>query len=170
MLNDVGVAVRALLAAGDVRRVLVLDLDVHQGNGTAAIFNGSQAVYTFSMHGERNYPWYKEESSCDVGLPDGADDALYLRTLTDHLPGLFDAARPDLVLYLAGVDVVAGDRFGRLAMTRNGLRARDRMVLAETKRRTVPVVLLMSGGYAKTPRLTADLHAEAHRAAREVYG
>lgn len=168
-LNDVAIAIRALLRDGDIRRALVVDLDVHQGNGTAAIFAGDPRVFAFSMHGERNYPWHKMTSSRDVGLPDRMGDDAYLASLETHLPEVIRLARPDLAFYLAGVDLVAGDRFGRLSLTRDGVRRRDRLVLEALRAAGIPVTLVMSGGYAKTPDLTADLHAMAHREAAAVY-
>jgi acetoin utilization deacetylase AcuC-like enzyme len=168
VLNDVAVAIRVLQRSLFVRRVLVVDLDVHQGNGTAAIFAGDADVFTFSIHGERNFPFRKSASSLDVGLPDGTGDGDYLASLATHLGPAIEAARPELVVYLAGVDVVKGDRFGRLALTPRGLFERDRMVLEAVARRGLPVVLLLSGGYAATPLETAALHAIAHRVARQV--
>jgi acetoin utilization deacetylase AcuC-like enzyme len=169
VLNDVAVAVRVLQRDGRIDRALVVDLDVHQGNGTAAIFDGDDSVFTFSMHGENNYPWNKMISSLDVGLPDGTDDHTYLAELDQYLPMALEAAQADLVFYLAGVDPLAGDRFGRLSLTRDGLHRRERYVLEVAKRHGVPIVLLLSGGYAATPEVTADLHAIVHREARHVY-
>jgi acetoin utilization deacetylase AcuC-like enzyme len=122
------------------------------------------------MHGEKNYPLRKERSSLDVALPDRLDDGTYMALLAQHLPVIVERARPDLVVYLAGVDVVSGDRFGRLALTRAGLAARDRYVLETVHARGIPLLLVLAGGYAKTPELTADLHAIAHREAARVYG
>ncbi len=170
VLNDVAVTIRSLCARSLFQRVLVIDLDVHQGNGTAEIFAQDPQVYTFSMHGAKNYPFHKSTSSFDLGLPDGADDAHYVQRLTEALPQAFDASRPQIVFYLAGVDPRRGDRFGRLCLTRQGLHERDRMVLEATWKRGVPIVLLLSGGYARTPQETADLHAITHREARFVYG
>lgn len=166
VLNDVAVAARVLERARWVRRILIVDLDVHQGNGNAAVFANDPTVYTFSMHGERNYPFRKPPSDCDVALPDGTGDEAYLEALRRHLPEVIDAARPDLVFYLGGIDVLAGDRFGRLALSRAGLIERDRYVIETVWRRAgLPLVLLLSGGYAATPEATADLHAEMYRAA-----
>lgn len=167
VINDVVVAIRALRADGGPRRALVVDLDVHHGNGTAELLAGDAEAFTFSMHGANNFPLRKPPSSLDVPLPDRAGDDEYLRALEAHLPTVLDRAAPGIAFYLAGVDVVAGDRFGRLSMTRAGLRARDRLVLRSLGERGIPTVLLLSGGYAATPELTADLHAEAHRAAAE---
>ena len=158
VLNDVAVAVRRLQSEGAVRHALVVDLDVHQGNGTAAIFEGDDTVRTFSMHGERNYPARKMRSTVDVGLPDGTDDAAYLAALGTHLPRLIEDFVPDLVFYLAGVDVVAGDRYGRFALTEDGLRARERYVLGWARAAGLPLVITLAGGYAATAERTAALH------------
>ena len=170
MLNDVAVTIAVLRREEVIERALVIDLDVHQGNGTAAACQGEEAVYTFSMHGEKNFPFVKECSSLDVGLGDGLTDGEYAEILAAHLPQVLEAARADIVFYLAGVDPVVGDRYGRLALSRSGLRARERMVLEQVKATGAALVLLLSGGYAPTPQQTADLHAEVHRVARELYG
>ena len=159
VLNDVAVAIRRLQAEGEVCRALIVDLDVHQGNGTAAIFEGDDTVRTFSMHGERNYPARKMRSTIDVGLPDGTDDEAYLAALDDHLPQLTAGFTPDLVFYLAGVDVVAGDRYGRFALTDAGLRARERRVLGWARGAGLPLVITLAGGYAASAERTAALHA-----------
>lgn len=169
MLNDVAVSIRVLQIRGLIQRALVIDLDVHQGNGTAAVFADDPAVYTFSMHGEKNYPMRKEQSSRDVGLPDSTNDETYLGVLAEELLSAFTTSRPDIVFYLAGVDPVAGDRFGRLAMSRHGIHRRDRYVLETAESAGTPVTVLMSGGYAKTAELTADLHAIVHREAARLY-
>ncbi|MEJ2514424.1 MAG: histone deacetylase [Gammaproteobacteria bacterium] len=165
VLNDVAVAVRELGARQPGMRVLVLDLDVHQGNGTAAIFEADPDVFTVSVHGEKNFPARKATSSMDVGLACGTGDEEYLATLHRVLPLALARSAPDLVFYLAGVDPVAGDRYGRLALTEAGLEARDRAVIATLRNAGLPVVVLLSGGYAATPRRTAELHASAFRAA-----
>lgn len=170
VFNDVAVAIRVLQREARIARALVVDLDVHQGNGTAAIFEGEESVFTFSMHGAKNFPLRKERSSLDLGLPDAFDDRAYLALLSEHLPDVLERARPDLVVYVAGVDVVQGDRFGRLSMTREGLAARDRFVLEMAKDRDVPILLVLAGGYARTSEITADLHAVAHREAARVFG
>ena len=184
VLNDVAVALRMHQRSGWLRRALIVDLDVHQGNGNAAFFSGARAwpdggVFTFSMHGANNFPFRKPPSTRDVPLPDGTSDAPYLEALSQHLPDILELARPDLVVYLGGVDVVAGDRFGRLALTRNGLAARDRYVCETVKAAGVPLCLLLSGGYAarripgEVPETlaasTADLHATMYRQAAAVY-
>jgi len=166
VLNDVAVAVRVLQREQRIRRVLVVDLDVHQGNGTAAIFDGDTDVFTFSMHGERNYPTRKMRSTLDVGLADGMQDVDYLAILERHLAAILAGFTADLVFYLAGVDPAQGDRYGRLRLTDDGLRRRDRRVLETCRQAGLPVVITIAGGYAPTPERTAELHAivfeEAH--------
>lgn len=170
MLNDVAVAVRALQARGRIVRALVVDLDVHQGNGTAAIFAGDAAVFTLSLHGERNYPTVKERSTLDVGLPDGIGDDDYLAALATAWSSAIDAGRPDLVVYLAGVDPAEGDRYGRMRLTEQGLVARDRFVLERARDLGLPVAIVLAGGYAPTPERTATLHANTFRVAAAVAG
>ncbi len=169
VLNDVAVAIRVLQAACWVQRVLIVDLDVHQGNANAEVFADDDSVFTFSMHGARNYPFEKPPSSLDVPLDDATDDQTYLDTLTSYLPQTLDATQPDLVFYLGGIDVATDDRFGRLSLTRAGLHARDRFVMEQLHARDRPVVLLLSGGYAETPTATADLHAIMYREAARVF-
>jgi acetoin utilization deacetylase AcuC-like enzyme len=159
VFNDVAVAIRVLQREGRARRVAVVDLDVHQGNGTARIFAGSPSVHTFSLHGEKNYPFHKEQSHLDVGLPDGCEDREYLAALAGHLPQLLDSVRPELVFYLAGADPYEGDRFGRLRLTLDGLRARDRMVFLACRARGLPVVLTLAGGYARAVEDVVTIHA-----------
>lgn len=168
VLNDVGVAVRTLRRAGWIERALVVDLDVHQGNGTAAVFADDELTFTFSMHGEHNYPYRKTPSDMDVALADGVTDDEYLSRLDEGLRVALDRARPDLVFYLGGVDVVAGDRFGRLALTPAGLEAREELSIRMLRRAGVPITLLLSGGYAPSPEATAELHAVVHRVAARV--
>jgi len=185
VLNDVAVALRMHQRSGWLRRALILDLDVHQGNGNAAFFGGDRAwphggVFTFSMHGANNFPFRKSPSTRDVPLPDGTPDDAYLETLSNHLPEILELANPDIVVYLGGVDVVADDRFGRLALTRDGLAARDRTVCETVHASGIPLCLLLSGGYAarrqpgQAPETlataTADLHATMYREATTVYG
>lgn len=170
-LNDVAVAARVMQREYGLR-VLVVDLDVHHGNGTASIFAGCDGVFTFSMHGERNFPLRKPPSSLDVGLPDGLGDDGYLEALAANLPRAVDAARADLAFYLAGVDVARGDRFGRLALTEQGIAERDRMVLGHVWRQGIATCLTLSGGYAlgadgkTSSERTAELHAITHRVAQ----
>jgi acetoin utilization deacetylase AcuC-like enzyme len=159
--NDVALAVRVLQREGRLGRAVVIDLDVHQGNGTARIFADDPDVYTFSMHGARNFPFRKERSRRDVELDDGTGDAEYLALLDRHLDDVLDEARADLAFYLAGSDPYVGDRFGRLALSMDGLRARDRRVLGALRRRGLPVALTMAGGYARDLADIAAIHANS---------
>jgi len=165
LLNDVAIAIRKLQAERLIERAAIIDLDVHQGNGTAAIFEADDAVFTFSMHGERNYPLAKMRSNLDVPLKDGVGDAEYLGALQRHLPTVLDTANADIVFYLAGVDVAAGDRYGKLALTEEGIRQRDRCVVEAVRRRGLPLGIVLAGGYAATRARTAELHAHAFREA-----
>ena len=165
VINDVAIAIAQLRSDGNIRRAAVIDLDVHQGNGTAAIFEHVEEVFTFSMHGERNYPLAKMRSNLDVPLRDGAGDVEYLDTLQRHLPTVLERSQPDIVFYLAGVDVAAGDRYGKLALSEDGIRRRDRTVIESVRARGVPLVIVLAGGYAATRVRTAELHAHAFREA-----
>ena len=165
VLNDVAIAVCKLRDEGAIRRAAIIDLDVHQGNGTAAIFEGVDDVFTFSMHGERNYPLAKRRSNLDVPLEDGIADDEYLDTLQRHLPTVIDTARADIVFYLAGVDVAAGDRYGKLKLTEEGIRLRDLEVIRAVRSRGLPLAIVPAGGYAPTRARTAQLHAHAFREA-----
>jgi acetoin utilization deacetylase AcuC-like enzyme len=167
VLNDVAVALRQLRAAGRVGRALIVDLDVHQGNGTAAIFGAEPEVYTLSLHGARNYPLRKERSSRDVELPDGTGDEAYLAALEPALAAALEAARPELASLVAGVDVVAGDRYGRLALSAAGLRRRERHVIATLRAAGCPLAIVLGGGYAPSTLRTAELHALVFEEAAE---
>ena len=170
VLNDIAVAVRVLQRERRARTALVVDLDVHQGNGTAAIFEDDPAVFTFSMHGERNYPARKMRSRLDVGLPDGLGDDGYLELLSVSLSRIFEGFAPDVVFYLAGVDPAQGDRYGRLALSDEGLRRRERHVLQACLDRELPAVVTLAGGYAASPERTAELHAIVIREAVALTG
>jgi len=159
VFNDVAVAATVLLREGAVARVAVVDCDVHQGNGTAAIFRDEPAVFTFSMHGAHNFPFRKEVSDLDVVFEDGAGDDEYLAALGEHLPRVLDVHQPDFVFYLAGADPYEGDRLGRLRLTIGGLRARDRLVFDACRARSLPVAVAMSGGYAADVNAIVSIHA-----------
>ena len=167
VLNDVAVTIRSLRRDKLIERAAVVDCDVHQGNGTATIFAGDESVYTFSVHGAKNYPVFKARSTLDVELPDGTGDEEYLRTLAEHLPRVF-AHRPDIVFYLGGADPYAGDKLGRLSLSIAGLRARDEFVLSECRARRVPVATVMSGGYAADINDTVEIHCNTIRAAKAL--
>jgi len=166
--NDHAIAIRTLQRDGRIRRATVVDLDVHQGNGTAAIFAGDPDVFTFSMHGAKNFPFRKQRSSLDVELADGCGDREYLETLEQHLPAVIAGA--DIVFYQGGVDPLSEDTLGRLSLTHEGLRARDRIVFQAVRDRGIPIVLTLGGGYARPIDLSALAHAGTYREAREVFG
>lgn len=170
VFNDIAVATRVLQAQGAIRRAVVVDLDVHQGNGTAALFEGDDSVFTFSMHGEHNFPFRKQRSGRDVGLADGTGDAAYLEALDAHLPGVLEAAGADLLFYQAGVDALAEDALGRLSLSHAGLRERDRRVLQAAWHRGLPVVLTLGGGYARPLEATLEAHVGTYEVALERYG
>lgn len=165
VINDVAIAIRQLQAEQLIRRALVIDLDVHQGNGTAAIFAGDDHVHTFSMHGARNYPLEKVASTCDIEIADDAGDTEYLELLSRHLPERMHAAKANLAFYVAGVDVAAGDRYGKLALSEAGIYAREQYVVQTVCSLGVPLVIVLAGGYASTRERTAALHAHVFRAA-----
>jgi len=156
-VNDVAVAIRRLKADGLIRRAAVVDCDVHQGNGTAFIFQAEPSVFTFSIHQENNYP-PKQRSDLDIGLPDGVDDQGYLAELERHLPAVLDRSRPDLVVYLAGADPYREDLLGGLDLTLEGLRRRDELVVGECRRRAIPVATVLAGGYAVDTTQTVAAH------------
>jgi acetoin utilization deacetylase AcuC-like enzyme len=158
VFNDVAVAAADLRATHGVRRVAVVDLDVHQGNGTHALFAHDASTYTFSMHGRRNYPFIKVPGTLDVELEDGTDDATYLALLADALPRVLRGARADVVFYLAGADPHEGDALGRLRLTHEGLRRRDAIVLEMCREVGIPVVITMAGGYGRTLHDTVQVH------------
>lgn len=165
VFNDVAVAVRRLQRAGLVRRAAVVDLDVHQGNGTHAVFAGDASVFTFSMHGGRNYPFRKVPGTLDVELDDGAGDDTYLDALAHHLPRVIAAAAPDLVLFLAGADPHEHDRLGRLRLTFDGLARRDAMVLELCREVGIPVAITIAGGYGTRVEDTVRVHLNTLRVA-----
>ncbi len=158
VLNDSAITARALRSEGHVDKVVVLDTDVHQGNGTAAILKGDPYVFTFSIHGANNFPFHKEVGDLDVGLPDGADDGEYLTALVHGLEEALDKSEADLAIFLAGADPFEGDRLGRLSVTKEGLAERDRLVLKSCRERGLPVAMTMAGGYAREVEDTVEIH------------
>ena len=169
VLNDIAVAIRVLRAEGLLRRAAVVDLDVHQGNGTAAIFADDPQVFTLSLHGEKNYPPVKQQSTLDVPLADGTETDEYLYALALHLSTVLDRFRPDIVFYQAGVDPYFDDRLGRLALTIAGLRRRDEMVFAACRSRHLPCVITLGGGYARDVADTVEAHCNTIRAAHTLF-
>jgi acetoin utilization deacetylase AcuC-like enzyme len=169
LLNDMAVASRYLLSKKLVSQILIVDLDVHQGNGTARIFENEDRVFTFSMHGAKNYPLHKEKSDLDIELEDGIEDASYLKLLKNTLPRLIDEVEPDFIFYQSGVDILDTDKLGRLGLTKEGSRERDRFVLQTAKQNELPVVVTMGGGYSEKISDIVDAHANTYRLAQEIY-
>ena len=167
--NDIAVAANYLLHHNIVHKILVVDLDVHQGNGTAHIFRNEPRVFTFSMHGAKNFPLRKEVSDLDIGLPDGTQDRAYLSILEKTLPTLLEKVQPELVFYLSGVDVLASDKLGRLGLTLEGCRQRDRYVLEMCKQNKLPVAISMGGGYSESLAIIVEAHANTYRMAQEIF-
>jgi len=168
VLNDVAIAIRVLQRENLAKKFLVVDCDVHQGNGTAFIFQDETDIFTFSMHGAKNYPLFKENSSLDIELPDKTSDAEFLETLSEALPSIF-LNEPNIVFYLAGADPFEKDKLGRLGLTIEGLRRRDEIVLEYAKKLEIPIVTVMSGGYALDIRDTVEIHCNTIRAVKEVF-
>lgn len=169
IFNDFAIAAKLLLSQKVVQQILVVDLDVHQGNGTAKIFENNASVFTFSMHGAKNYPLRKEKSDLDVPVPDGITDQSYLNLLQEHLPRLIDEVQPDFIFYLAGVDILETDKLGRLGVTRAGCKQRDAFVLNQAKRHNIPIAISMGGGYSTNLRDIIEAHANTFRLAQEIY-
>lgn len=169
MLNDVGVAAHYLLETGQARQILVIDLDVHQGNGTACMFQHEPRVFTFSVQGQDNYPLKKEQSDLDINLPSGTTDDVYLNTLYDRLPGLIQQVQPDFLFYVSGVDILASDRLGKLSVSRDGCKQRDIFVFEQALKHGLPIAVSMGGGYS--PRLTdiVEAHCNTFRAAADLF-
>jgi acetoin utilization deacetylase AcuC-like enzyme len=168
VFNDVAIAIRVLQREGRIERAAVVDLDVHQGNGTHAIFAGDERVFTFSMHGAKNYPYNKVPGDLDIELPDGTSDEDYLRLLADALPRVLHTSRPDLVIYLAGADPHEGDRLGRLSLTFTGLARRDALVLHTCRDVGIPVAITIAGGYGRRVEDTVEAHVGTVRVGAEV--
>jgi acetoin utilization deacetylase AcuC-like enzyme len=169
LLNDIAIAANYLLLKKLAKKILIIDLDVHQGNGTAEIFKHKSEVFTFSMHGANNYPLQKEVSDLDIALPDKTDDETYLKILSNKLPELIDLHAPDFIFFLSGVDVLATDKLGRLALTKDGCKQRDKLVLEYCHRNNIPVVVSMGGGYSPKIVDIIEAHANTYRLAQEIY-
>lgn len=169
VFNDVAVAACAMLAESRVRQIAIIDCDVHQGDGTAAIFADDPRVFTFSIHGARNFPFHKQQSDLDIELEDRAGDADYLGALKTGVLCTLDLVDADLVIYLAGADPYVGDRLGRLAVSKAGLAARDELVFANCQERNIPVAVVMAGGYAREIQDIVDIHFETVRRAAACF-
>lgn len=169
LLNDIAVTANYLLENQLANRVLVVDLDVHQGNGTAEIFQGRTDIFTFSMHGAKNYPHRKEKSHLDIGLLDGTEDEEYLDLLKENLTKVLDQFRPDFIIYQSGVDVLGSDQLGRLNLSIKGVKMRDEFVLTNAKNGQIPIMCCIGGGYSKQIKVIIEAHAQVFRLAQELY-
>lgn len=169
LLNDQAIAARCLQQKKLADKILIVDLDVHQGNGTAKIFEGDPSVFTFSMHGRNNYPFKKERSDLDIDLPDGTGDGEYLKTLKETLPKLIEEVQPDFIFYLSGVDIISSDKLGKLGCTVEGSMERDRYVLQTCFDKKIPVQVSMGGGYSPDIKTIIEAHANTYRVAQEIW-
>ncbi|NTS43685.1 histone deacetylase [Flavisolibacter sp. BT320] len=169
LLNDFAVAANFLLHKRLAKKIFVIDLDVHQGNGTAKIFESDDRVFTFSMHGRNNYPFHKEKSDLDVELLDGTTNQTYLQLLTTHLPTLLQTVKPDIAFYLSGVDILETDKFGKLKVTIGGCRERDRIVFSLLKAANTPCVVAMGGGYSPQVKTIVEAHCNTFKLAKEIW-
>ena len=169
LLNDQAIASNYLLDNGLAKSILIIDLDVHQGNGTVQIFENEERVFTFSMHGDKNFPFRKERSDLDIPLDDGIGDEEYLSIMKNTLPGLIEKQQPDFVFYLSGVDILASDKLGKLSVSREGCKERDRFVLEQCKSRGIPVQVSMGGGYSPDIKDIVEAHCNTFRVANELY-
>ena len=169
LLNDIAIASNELLYENLAKQILVIDLDVHQGNGTDKIFEKEDRVFTFSVHGEHNYPLKKEKSDWDIGVKDGILDEEYLEIVEEAIPKVIDLVKPDIIFYLSGVDVIETDKLGRLGLTKAGCKRRDEIVFENTYQRGIPVAVAMGGGYSKNIGDIIDAHANTYRVAKDIY-
>jgi len=170
MLNDMATAANYLLKKSLAKKIIIIDLDVHQGNGTAKLFEQEPNVFTFSMHGDHNYPFHKEKSDLDVPLKDGTDDTTYLGLLQQILPRLLENEKPDVAFFLSGVDVLATDKYGKLKITMEGCKHRDEIVFSLLKKQGIPCIVSMGGGYSADVKIITEAHCNTFRVAKDVYG
>lgn len=169
MLNDQAIGAKYVLNKGLAKKILIVDLDVHQGNGTAEIFQNDNSVFTFSMHGEGNYPFKKEKSDLDIPLPKGTNDETYLSILKENLPKIINTVQPDFIFYLSGVDVLESDKLGTLGLTLAGCKLRDEYVLELCKKYKIPLQCSMGGGYSPDIKIIVEAHANTFRLAQKLY-
>ena len=169
MLNDQAIAANYLINKGLSKRILIIDLDVHQGNGTASLFRSNNKVYTLSFHGKKNYPFRKEKSDLDIEFNDNTKDMEYLKALTKTIPKVIDEFNPDFIFYLSGVDVLENDKLGRLSLTINGCKERDRFILEICKKKSIPVQVSMGGGYSVVLKNIIEAHSNTFRLAQEIF-
>lgn len=169
LLNDMAVAANYLLHQKLAKQILIIDLDVHQGNGTAKLFENNNRVFTFSMHGEHNYPFHKEKSDLDIPLKDGTHENTYLTVLNETLPKLIEEVKPDFAFFLSGVDILESDKYGKLKVTMNGCKQRDEIVFSLLHKHKIPCAAAMGGGYSADVRLIIEAHCNTFRAAKDIY-
>jgi len=169
LLNDMAIAANYLLHHQLASQLLIIDLDVHQGNGTAKLFEKEPRVFTFSMHGQHNYPFHKEQSDLDIPLKDGTGEQEYLQTLSDTLPVLLEKVQPDFAFFLSGVDILDTDKFGKLKVSIDGCKKRDELVFSELKKRNIPVTVAMGGGYSPDIRAIVTAHCNTFKAAKDIF-
>ena len=169
MLNDQAIAANYLINKKLAKRIMIIDLDVHQGNGTASIFSTNKKVFTISFHGKKNYPFRKEKSDIDVEFDDDTDDKLYLNKLKDIIPNAIDNFKPDFIFYLSGVDVLNNDKLGRLGLSIDGCKERDKFILELCKKNSIPVQVSMGGGYSELLKNIIEAHSNTFRLAQEIY-
>ena len=170
MLNDQAIGAQYLLNKKLASKILIVDLDVHQGNGTAEIFSNNKQVFTFSMHGKNNYPFKKEVSDLDIALEDATSDDVYLSILKETLPQLIENQKPDFIFYLAGADILATDKLVKLSCTIGGCKKRDEIVLSLCKKFEIPVQVSMGGGYSPEIKTIIEAHANTYRMAKHIFG
>jgi len=169
MLNDQAIAANYLINKGLSKRILIIDLDVHQGNGTASLFRSNNNVFTLSFHGKKNYPFRKEKSDLDIEFDDNTNDEKYLKILKETIPKIMDEFNPDFIFYLSGVDVLENDKLGRLSLTINGCKERDRFILELCKKNSIPVQVSMGGGYSVVLKNIIEAHSNTFRLAQEIF-
>jgi acetoin utilization deacetylase AcuC-like enzyme len=169
LLNDFAIAANYLIQQQLAKQIIIIDLDVHQGNGTAKLFENEPRVFTFSMHGHHNYPFHKEISDVDISLEDGTDDGTYLSLLQNNLTPLLETQQPDFAFYLSGVDILATDKFGKLKISMQGCKQRDEMVFNLLQQKSIPCVVSMGGGYSEDIKLIVEAHCNTFRTAKAVY-
>ena len=168
MLNDQAIAAQYLLDTRLAKKILIIDLDVHQGNGTAEIFQKNDNVFTFSTHGKSNYPFKKETSDLDIAFEDNTSDEDFLKTISEIIPKLIEEQKPDFIFYLAGVDILASDKLGKLGCSVDGCKKRDEIVFQNCERYQIPVQVSMGGGYSPEIKTIIEAHANTYRAAKDI--
>ena len=169
MLNDQAIAANYIIQEGLFKKILIIDLDVHQGNGTASLFNSNPNVYTLSFHGKKNYPFRKEKSDLDIEFEDNTNDKEYLKVLKETIPKVIDQFEPEFIFYLSGVDVLQNDKLGRLSLTLNGCKERDKFILQTCKVNSIPVQVSMGGGYSIVLKNIIEAHSNTFRLAQEIF-